>query len=117
VRANVLCSGMQHNLLRYRAEALERERFHVVTGVGMEETERLFSAGDFDLVVLCQSLAPEGQSALAALIRKKSPSTGIIALSESEERRPYADVTVPDSDIEVLVACCKAMFEPRPKAV
>jgi DNA-binding NarL/FixJ family response regulator len=113
VRASVLCAGRQRELLQSPCEALRQASFHVVSALTLKETGRKFLAGDFDVVVFCHTIPPAEQAATAAVIRHVNPSTKIIALTEREQWREYADDTVLSSHPGALVAACAKLVSQR----
>jgi DNA-binding NarL/FixJ family response regulator len=106
VRAHVLCTGREYEVLKSRCDALKQEFSHVASARTLKETGRKFLSGKFDVVVFCSTIPKEEQAATAEVIRMVRPTTKIVALSEAEEWRPYADDTVLGSNHRALAATC-----------
>ena len=102
----VLSTGRDPNVLRHRNAALEQAGYTVVAANSSPEiVERLFN-GDFDVVLLCNSIPEEERRRLAEIIRSYSPSTPVIVISDFEGRKySYGTRTVrcfPDQIIAAI---------------
>jgi DNA-binding NtrC family response regulator len=113
IRASVLCASRQKDLLKSRCEALQQEQFHVASSLSLKETGKKFLQGDFDVVVFGHTIPVPEQAATAEVIRKVSPSTKIVALTDAEEWRSYADDTVLYSNTRALVATCADLMSTK----
>ncbi len=69
-----------------------------------ELINKLFN-GDFDLVLLCDSLRGQEQRRTIGLIKLYTPSTPVIMVSSFEGRQyPFADLTVPNNPSAIVAA-------------
>ncbi len=79
----VLCVGRDFSLLKERRAALREAGFVVNSAATRGEALEKIIDGDFDLVLLCQSLGEE-TGRLAKAIARLSPSTPLVAVAESQ---------------------------------
>jgi DNA-binding response OmpR family regulator len=91
----VLSAGKDSTLLALRNLVLQSAGYTVVSAFSHKELITRFMDGDFDLVVLCHSIPAEEREQVAEWIRRHSPSTPVIVVSNLPHvQHPYADLTV-----------------------
>ena len=113
-----LSAGRDANALRFRSAFLRDKGYDVVTaGDSPELINKLFN-GDFDLVLLCDSLREEERRRATGLIKLYTPSTPVILISSIEGRQyAYGDLTVPNSPAAILASIeMAAAIPPRSRA-
>ncbi|MBS1804348.1 MAG: hypothetical protein JST28_13355 [Acidobacteria bacterium] len=90
--ARVLVVSRDEMLLRSREMILGA--FFAVRGAGrFIEAKTLLTNNDFDLIVLCHSLAPDECERLAAMAHDRTPRCQVLAMSPSSRGsvKPWAD--------------------------
>jgi CheY-like chemotaxis protein len=91
----VLSVGNDSTLLAIRKLMLADAGYTVVSALGAQEFVNKLFDGDFDVVVLCTSLAPVERRKMAAVVRQHRPSTRIFALSaDGDGKCDGADSTI-----------------------
>ena len=101
----ILSAGRDPKALQLRNGKLRDAGFNVVSaGDSPDLINKLFN-GDFDLVLLCDSLREEERRRATGLIKLYTPSTPVIMISSFEGREyEYADVTVPNEASAIVAA-------------
>jgi len=108
----ILSAGRDLDLLKFRSAFLRKRGFQVVTASDSPELINKLFSGDFDLVLLCDSLREEDLRRATGLIKLYTPSTPVILISSIEGRQyPYGDLTVPNrpAAIETAIEMAAAM--------
>jgi CheY-like chemotaxis protein len=78
----ILSAGRDTNLLKQRSAILRQAGYEVVTADNSPElVNRLFN-GDFDLVLLCDSMREEERRRLIAIVKSHTPSTPVVLIEE-----------------------------------
>ncbi len=77
----VLSIGLDPDLLRTRNLVLHSAGYTVVSAYSVKEAVDRFQAGDFDLVLLCQTLPAKERDGLTWWMRASSPGTPVVTVS------------------------------------
>jgi DNA-binding response OmpR family regulator len=80
----ILYAGRDPQLLRQWSKPLLMAGYNVVPVVDPVDTVYKLFNGDFDLVLLCESLPVDDRRRLARLVRNHSPSTPVLIINEQE---------------------------------
>ena len=81
----ILSAGRDSNLLKQRSAVLRQAGYDVVVaGNSPDLVNRLFN-GDFDLVLLCDSMRAEERRRLTAIVKGHTPSTPVVVIHSEEE--------------------------------
>ena len=80
----VLDAGRDPHHSRKREQALSAAGYKVVTAHNSPDIINSLFEGDFDVVILCNSLPNEERRRLAHIIKSYSPSTPVIVLADSD---------------------------------
>ena len=111
----ILSAGREPQLSRKRDQALIAAGYNVVSANNSREIINKLFNGDFDAVILCNSIPNEERRRLSSIIKSYSPSTPVILLAEMQGRKyDYGTVTT-DATPEQIVATVHATFT-KPKA-
>ena len=111
----ILSAGREPQLSRKRDQALIAAGYNVVSANNSPEIINKLFNGDFDAVILCNSIPNEERRRLSSIIKSYSPSTPVILLAEMQGRKyDYGTVTT-DATPEQIVATVHATFT-KPKA-
>lgn len=91
----VLSIGLDAGLLRARNLVLQSAGYNVVSAFSIKEAVDRFQAGDFDLVLLCQSIPANDRDGLTARIRASGSSVPVVCVSGTLfSHHAVSDVTV-----------------------
>jgi DNA-binding response OmpR family regulator len=77
----VLSVGLDPDLLRTRSLVLQSAGYMVVSAYSVKEAVDQFQAGDFDLVLLCQSIPTKERDGLTWWMRASAPGTPVVSVS------------------------------------
>jgi len=111
----ILSTGRDHQLSRKRDQALIAAGYNVVSANNSPEIINKLFNGDFDAVILCNTIPNEERRRLASIIKSYSPSTPVVIISEMQGRQyDYGTVTT-DAMPEQIVAAVHATFS-KPRA-
>lgn len=80
----ILYAGRDPELLRQWSKPLLMAGYKVVPVVDPVDTVYKLFNGDFDLVLICESLPLEDRQRLARLVRNHSPSTPVLMIDRQE---------------------------------
>ena len=80
----ILSAGRDSYLSKKRDQALVTAGYKVVSATNSPEIINKLFNGDFDAVVLCNSIPDDERRRLARIIKSYSPSTPVIVLAEME---------------------------------
>jgi len=102
----ILSAGRDPNLLNQRSAMLRQAGYEVVVaGNSPQLVNRLFN-GDFDLVLLCDSIRAEERRRLTAIVKGHTPSTPVLLVAQAEDaaERPIDDgiVCCPERILEMV---------------
>jgi CheY-like chemotaxis protein len=98
----VLSVGRDFGLLKARRAALREAGFVVNSASTRSEALEKLTQGDFDLVLLCQSLG-EDTGRLAKAISRLSPSTPLVAVAESQHPTDGCGTHIVGNDPDEIV--------------
>ena len=91
----VLSSGVDADLLVTRNLVLQSAGYAVVPAFSIKEAIDCFQEGDFDLVLLCQSIPTKGKDCLTSLIRASGSRVPVVSVSGIAcQRDAFTDATV-----------------------
>src|SRR5205085_9344042 len=80
----ILSAGRDHQLSRKRDQALIAAGYNVVSANNSPEIINKLFNGDFDAVILCNTIPNEERRRLASIIKSYSPSTPVVVISEMQ---------------------------------
>jgi CheY-like chemotaxis protein len=80
----ILSAGRDADLLKRRNAALLEQGYKVAAASDSYEVVEKLLHGDFDLVLLCHTMADEDRQRLARIISSYTPSTPVVCISEKE---------------------------------
>jgi CheY-like chemotaxis protein len=89
--ALVLCTGVEPTLMATRKLLLEHAGHTVITATSERNLAFACEHYDFDVVVIGQVMSPQTKLTLAAIIRKKCPSSKILELCPLHKGRVLDD--------------------------
>lgn len=81
----LLSAGRDPHLLKRRNAQLLAAGFKVASATDSYEVVEKLLNGDFDLVLLCDSMAEQDRERLARIISSYAPSTPVVLISSTEE--------------------------------
>ncbi len=100
----ILSVGLDPLILRAREAILRSEGYIVVSASSIKEAFLLFRDGDFDLMILCNTLPVMDRERLTCLIRASGSRIPIASISSMPwERRVFPDATVDENPVELAV--------------
>lgn len=106
----ILSAGRDPQVSKNRSRALTAAGFQVVVATTAPEIiNRLFN-GDFDVVVLCNSIPNDERRKLAGIIKSYSPSTPVIVISEMYGREYDYGTRITNGTPEALIAAIHQSF-------
>lgn len=98
----ILSVGLDPLVLRAREAILRSEGYIVVSASSIKEAFHLFRDGDFDLMILCNTLPVRDRERLTCLIRASGSRIPIASISSTPwERRVFPDATVNENPVEL----------------
>jgi CheY-like chemotaxis protein len=110
----ILSAGRDPYLSKKRDLALAGAGYKVVSATNSPEIINKLFNGDFDAVILCNSIPNDERKRLARIIKSYSPSTPIIVLAEMEGRQyDYGTMTASGSPDGIMAALRQAFAPPR----
>jgi CheY-like chemotaxis protein len=80
----ILSAGRDADLLKRRNAVLTEQGYKVAAASDSYEVVEKLLNGDFDLVLLCHTMADQDRERLARIIASYTPSTPVVFISESE---------------------------------
>ena len=86
----VLSVGLDSGLLRARNLVLQSAGYIVVSAHSVKEAVGQFQVGDFDLVLLCQTIPAKERDGLTWWMRASRPGTPVVSVSG----KPFSDDVV-----------------------
>lgn len=99
----VLSVGFDRILLEPRNQVLRSEGYLVVAAYSLRAAVDYFSAGDFDLVVLCHSVPQEDRERLTSLLRASGSRIPVVSVSGNVcGCDHFATATLEDGDYKFL---------------
>jgi len=111
----ILSAGRDPYLSKKRDQTLVAAGYKVVSATNSPEIINKLFNGDFDAVILCNSIPNDERKRLAGIIKSYSPSTPIIVLAEMEGRKyDYGTLTASGSS-DAIMAALQQTF-PRPQS-
>jgi DNA-binding response OmpR family regulator len=91
----VLAVGLDSWLLSTHSAVWRSEGYIVISAVSISEAIDHFRAGDFDLVLLGDSISLESKQRLTSLIRASGSQIPVVSVANSStERDSFADATL-----------------------
>ncbi len=103
----ILAVGLDTWLLSAKSAVWRSHGYVVISVATAREAIDHFTGGDFDLVLLGNSIASDSREQLTRLIRRFSSRTPVVCVTDaSAERESYADAALP-SDSGSLLAGLK----------
>jgi DNA-binding response OmpR family regulator len=86
----LLSAGRDPNVLKQRNAQLLAAGFKVASATNSHEVVEKLLNGDFDLVLLCDSMPDEDRNRLARIVSGYTPSTPVVLISiaDGEEHAP-----------------------------
>jgi DNA-binding response OmpR family regulator len=111
----VLAVGLDSWLLATHSAVWRSAGYIVLSASNIREAIEHFKAGDFDLVLLGDSISAENKERLTFLIRASGSRTPVVCVaSSSMEIASFADATL-KNDSSVLLAGMGELLEERAK--
>ena len=108
----VLDAGRDPHHSRKRDQVLSAAGYKVVTAHNSPDIINNLFEGDFDVVILCNSLPSEERRRLARIINSYSPSTPVVVLADSADVAEYDYGTLTsNSSPEWIVAAIRTVTE------
>lgn len=99
----ILSVGLDPLLLERRNRALKSAGYIVVEAYSINEAVSRFQDGDFDLVLLCQSIPAREKDRLTSWIRASGSHISILSITEDRcEQDEFANARV-ESDADLLL--------------
>ncbi len=99
----VLAVGMDSWKLTTESPAWKSQGFIVISAGSINEAIDHFRAGDFDLVLLDQSISPESSERLTFLIRAAGSLTPVVCLAGTScDSRAFADSTLGNDSNQLM---------------
>ena len=109
----VLAIGMNSSLLRDLSSAWISERFIVTSAASIKDAIPRFHGGDFDLVLVGQSISAEDRERLTCLIRSSGSHVPVVSIANSlKDCDEFADAGLME-DSSDLVAARGALISKR----
>lgn len=106
----VLDAGRDPHHSKKRDQVLSAAGYKVVTAHNSPEIINNFFNGDFDVVILCNSLPNDERRRLAGIIKSYSPSTPVIVLADTAYAAEYDYGTLTsNSSPEWIVAAIRTV--------
>jgi DNA-binding response OmpR family regulator len=90
----VLSVGTDETLLTLRGLVLREAGYFVEEHRDLSRAMKVFKDGDFDLVILCHSIAAKDRQRIASIIKAAKPSTLVIVIRANGEATSVADASV-----------------------
>ncbi|HKU28443.1 MAG TPA: hypothetical protein VJQ54_23445, partial [Candidatus Sulfotelmatobacter sp.] len=102
----ILNVGNDAALLRSRTLLLQSRAYTVVSAYSIDDAMSRFREGDFDLVVLCHSIAPDETKQLICRVRDSGSATPVICVAAFSQSHPdpFATLTIGNSPDELFRA-------------
>src|SRR5436305_3667177 len=111
----VLDAGRDPYHSRKRDQALAAAGYKVVTAHNSPDIINNLFDGDFDVVILCNSLPNDERRRLAGIIKSYSPSTPVIVLADTAESAEYDYGTLTSNSSPAwIVSAIRAVTETNP---
>lgn len=108
---DILSVGLDPELLGTRNLVLQSAGYTVVSANSIKEALDRFRAGDFDLVLLCQSIPRNERDRLSLWIRASGSRTPVVSISGKLcERDGFANATVPSDPAALLWGIRKVLI-------
>jgi DNA-binding response OmpR family regulator len=99
----VLAVGTDPSLLKTRSLVLQSAGYVVESALSVKEAADRFQSGDFDLVLLCHSVARKDRERLSSLIRASGSLTPIVSIAGNlGECDAFATATLEDGPSNFL---------------
>ena len=86
--------GTDPMLLSTRTDVLRRTGLNIVPAASVAEAMKMFLAGDYDVVIVCQSVPADSRRALANLVHSHSSSVPVILITIIPEQDLLVDAIV-----------------------
>lgn len=100
----ILSVGLDPLVLNTREAILRSEGYILVSATSVKEAFHLFRDGDFDVMILCESLPPRDRERLTCLIRASGSRIPIASISSSPwEQSVFPDASIEEDPVELAV--------------
>ncbi len=114
----VLSVGLDPHLLGTRNLVLQFAGYAVVPAFSIREAFDCLRAGDFDLVLLCQSIPADERDRLSLWIRASGSRAPVVSVSgKLRQSEPFAGVTVDGDPDALLMGIREVLFSAATPAV
>jgi hypothetical protein len=111
----VLAAGLDKSLLTNQSSAWQSAGYLVTFAGSIKEAISLFRDGDFDLVLLGNSIPADSRERLAFLIRASGSQIPVVCVADSSgDSDAFADATIKSEPIKLLEGIGEVMAK-RPK--
>jgi DNA-binding NtrC family response regulator len=105
----ILSAGRDSQIALKRSEALKTFGYHTVTASTASEVINKLFNGDFDVVILCNSLPDAERRKLAGIVKSYSPSTPVIIVADTAGAQyDYGSQTASGAPADLAAAIEKA---------
>jgi len=99
----VLAVGRDPVLLETRSQVLQAAGYTVIPELSLKQAVARFPEGDFDLVLLCHSIAARDRELLTQLLRQHTSRTPIVTVAATLcEFDSFTDATIGNDPKELL---------------
>jgi DNA-binding NarL/FixJ family response regulator len=116
--AVVLCTGVDPLLLETRKLILEQAGHIVIEATNSREAIAICNKQHVDIVLLCQTLLPEGKQAMVLAVRQHCPASKILELYHPHHGKALDDadewMEVPPSVPQDLAKCVEQLAKHQP---
>jgi DNA-binding response OmpR family regulator len=108
----VLLVGLDASLLETRNVVLHSAGYFVVSAFSVGEAVKHFLNGDFDLVLLDNSLPKRDRDRLTCLIRASGSHTPVVSIaSEDSDNNPFANATIQSDPHRLMIGVRNVLIE------
>jgi DNA-binding NtrC family response regulator len=114
-KMKVLYGELSEQTLAEQAPALEKAGYSVQTAVGRKGVQEALKQGNFDLVVLGQTLSRDDRHHLPYMVKKATATAKVLVMHTDGSRHPYVDGFVDTgSDMEHWLAKINSVQTSQP---
>ena len=117
--AVVLCTGVDPLLLETRKLILEQAGHTLLEATNTREALAICMQQSIDVVILCQTLRPEGKREMVLAVRQHCPAAKILELYHSHHGKALKDadewMEVPPAVPQDLARCVEELAKHEPR--
>lgn len=108
----LLSVGFDADLLQLRAAVLQSAGYTVRTETNLAEAQRVFLAGDFDLIILCHSIPDDERWRFISDVRPLRFSIPILALTTQSAPEPSPELLASHDGPDALLRRVSDLLAP-----